>query len=456
MLHVHHSNRLERLVDGLVALTASGLPDPFAPEVVVVQNLGMALWVAQRDAERTGISANLDFPLPATFVWTVFRAWLPDTPEQSLLDREDLVWRAMAALPAQLGNPAFAGLRRYLGDRDSDLKRYQLCRRIADLFDQYLVFRPDLVLGWERGREDHWQAVLWRRLAEQAAGVHRAHLLQRFREAVASGKAPAADLPQRVSLFGLTALAPAYLEVIAGLAGHSDVHVFLHNPSREYWADLVDDKGQARRRARSRHSGAPDTTQLLDVGSPLLASMGHAGQAFLDQLLDLGGRDHDDFEVPAGNSLLQSLQRDILDLADRRTANPGQRRPLAEDDRSLQVHVCHSPLREIQVLHDQLLRLFDELEGLEPREVVVMAPDIDRYAPYVDAVLSAAPEGHSIPWVIADRRVRAEQPLLDAFFALLDLPASRLQASQVRSLLEVPAVQPRLGLHAEGIARLHQ
>lgn len=452
MLHVHHSNRLERLLEELATVTAVPPADPFAPERVVVQNPGMARWLAQSLAERQGIAANLDFPLPASFFWSVLEAWFPDLPLESPLDRESLLWRVMAVLPGLLDQPAFREPAGYLAGEPAEQKRLQLCRRVADLFDQYLVYRPDRVLTWEAGEEDHWQAVLWRAVAADAWGDHRAARLERFREAFPSP--PAGPLPERVSLFGLTALPPAYLEMLAGLAAHTELHLFLLNPSREYWADLVSERSRARRRARALREGALDTSALLDVGNPLLASLGHAGQEFLDLLLELDGEHHEHFVEPEGESLLARLQRDLLDLRDPRSADPAGRKPVASADASIRLHVCHGRMREVQVLHDALLGMFDGVPDLTPRDVVVMAPDIDLFAPLVDAVFGAAEDHHQIPWSISDRRLSAGQPVLAAFLQLLALGRSRLAASEVLALIEVPAVQRRLGLDAAGLARI--
>ncbi len=452
MIQVHHSNRLELLIEGLVEVRGRPLSDPFAPEILVVQNQGMARWIAQQLAERTGVAANLRFPLPAVFFWEVFQAWLPEPPDLEAFDREALLWRLLRQLPEALDHPAFEPLRRYLASDASDLRLYQLTRRIADLFDQYLVFRPDLVLGWEQGRGDHWQAQLWRRLCAEAGHAHRAQLLADLEQAMAAGAPRPGGLPERVCLFGLTALAPVYVNLLGALAGFIQVHLFNLNPCRGYWSDLVDDRGQARRRARAQKAGQPDPTGLLDVGNPLLASLGHAGQVFLDQLLELGGLDHDRFQEPTGEGLLAQVQRDLLDLQDPRL-DPGGRL-VAPDDHSIQIQSAPSPLREIQILHDRLLRLFERLDDLTPRDVIVMAPDIDRYAPYVEAVFGAAPPPHAIPWSIADRRLGAEQPLVEALRLLLDLPRSRLEATEILSLLQIPPVRRRFGLDLEGLGRI--
>ncbi len=452
MLNVYHSNRLEALVTELERVTAAQPVDPFRPETIVLQNQGMARWVSQKLAQLTGISARLEFPLPASFLWQVLEAWLPDAAGASGFDKGALLWRVRKLLPDLLELPGFEPLDRYLGDDTSGLKLFQLAQRIADLFDQYLVFRPDLVLRWEQGGVDHWQAVLWRTLCSDGGHAHRARLLCELQGAMAREAPLPGKLPEQVSLFGLSALAPVYVRVLGALARHLPVHLFFLNPCREYWSDLVDERGQARRRARAHRAGEADPTGLLDLGNPLLASFGHAGQVFLDQVLELGGIDHDRFLAPDGDRLLHLLQRDLLELKDPR--EEGGFHLIANDDSSIQLHSTHGPMREIQVLHDRLLHLFESLEGLEPRDIIVMAPDIDRYAPYVEAVFGAAEEPRRIPWSISDRRIGSEQPVLEALNILLALPRSRFEASELLSLLEVAAVRRRLDLDDTGLERI--
>ncbi len=480
MLYIHHSNRLEVLFDRLRAVIAAPLSDPFLPEEILVQNQGMARWLSQRLAQTNGIAANLAFPLPASFVWRLFRAWMPDIPEQSAYEKETLGWRIFARLPEHLAEPAFAELSRYLSGEPRMLKRWQLSLRIADVFDQYLVYRPELVLGWEAGEGTDWQALLWRDLVAQTetdapgrgAAPHRARLLARLQAAFDAGRAPAdpALLPERIALFGLSALPPAYCKVLEVVAAHREVHLFLLNPCTEYWADIVDEKGRERRRARAAAAGQPDPGALLDLGNPLLAAFGHTGQAFLDQVLELEGDAHDCFIDPGTDRLLARLQHDVLTLTDPRRSDPGERLTLDPLDDSLLIHCCHGPLREVQVLHDRLLALFERTASLatrsladphdvtdaplEPRDILVMAPDIERYAPFVDAVFGAAPAARRIPWSIADRRLGSEQPLLAAFAELLALPLSRVTATDVLGWLEVPAIARRFGIDEQGLARI--
>ncbi|MGE0081369.1 MAG: exodeoxyribonuclease V subunit gamma [Thiohalomonadaceae bacterium] len=439
MLRVYHSNRLERLCERLVEVTGEPLPDPMAPEWFLVQTQGMARWLSLQLAERTGIAANLRFFMPAAFVWRLLAEQIPEAEENSAWDRDTLVWRILGLLPQFLDRPGFAPLRQYLGGERPAFRRWQLARRIADVFDQYLVYRPDLIQDWEQGVEPQdWQAQLWRALAAQPCGPHRVKLLQRFLSAAPD----TARLPARVCVFAVPSIPPAYLAVLARLAEVIDVHLFVLNPCLLYWGDIRDERNLARLRRQWARLGQPDRSAYFSVGHPLLASMGRPARDFIELLHDHPLEDEELFEIPQGESLLAHLQRDILLLDGERE----HKTPLDDEDVSLQVHACHGPMREMEVLHDQLQALFDKDASLSPRDVVVMAPDIDAYSPYIEAVFGAAPEGRHIPWTIADRSRAASAPVLSAFLALIDLPRSRFTASEVLSILEVPAVLRRAGL----------
>ncbi len=454
MFHLHHSNRMERLADALAGLLETPLPDPFQPEVVVVQHPGLARWLEIALAERLGICANVRFPLPARFVWETARAWLgPDAvPEHDPLDREALAFRVYGLLPAVLEEAAFAPLRDWLapgaaqGAGPGALRRWRLADRLADVLDRYQIYRPDLIEAWERGEEpDAWDARLWRRLRD-AAGPGRVNLLRAFLEALArEPQRGLSALPPRVAVFGISSLPPAYLAVLRALGRVLDVHVFFHDPAREWWGDVVPERVRARIAARD-----PARAAYYEVGNRLLASLGAQGRDFLVLLYEGEGPDEQHFhhEEPAagpGAPLLHRVQSDVLALRD----GPPEAawRPVAREDLSLRVHVCHGPMRECQVLHDQLLELFETLPGLEPRDVVVMAPDMERYAPFVDAVFG--PQGR-IPYAIADRPSVCH-PLAHWLLDLLMLPQGRLALSEVVTLLEAPAVLRRLGLCAEDV-----
>ncbi|HLK12799.1 MAG TPA: exodeoxyribonuclease V subunit gamma [Candidatus Binatia bacterium] len=447
MLTVVQGNRLETLADRLVDVLGASPAPPLVPEVVVVQNGGMARWLAMRIAARLGVCANVRFPLPAAFLWDVLRRLLPDVPAAPALEPAVVTWHLMALLEALPPDSVFAPLVDALGAGD-ERRRFEVARRLADVFDRYLVYRPDWILAWERGEETHWQAALWRRLVAREPGAHRARLSAKLTPAVA-GAVGRVGLPARVALFGIPTLPPAELDAFARLAAHLDVHLFVLNPCREYWGDVVAERDLPRR------AGRRDAAALhLAAGNPLLASFGRLGRDFIDAVQEYAAAEVDTFEEPGTGTLLQCLQSDVLHLRDRRD---GADRPvLPPDDDSVQAHACHGPMREVEVLHDRLLALFAADPTLSPADVVVMTPDVERYAPCVEAVFATAPPERRIPFTVADVSLRSESPLVEAFLELLELPESRYEASRLLALIAVDAVRRRFGMAEGDVALAHR
>jgi exodeoxyribonuclease V gamma subunit len=449
VFHTYRSNRLEILTDRLAELLRLPLRSPLAREIVVAQSNGMARWLALRLADRLGVCANLDFLFPAAFLWEMSRAALRQLPPTSAFEKPALAWRVMNLLGSLEDAPCFAAPRAWLGNGGDDFRRYQLACRIADCFDQYLVYRPDWIRKWEAGEEDHWQAELWRRLARSGES-HRVRVQEQFRAALKQGDFNRRRLPERVAIIGLTALPPLYLDLLAELARRVDVHLFLLDPCQEYWGDIRAERDLA----RLGEETDPDEVYLT-VGNPLLASLGKQGRDFIDLLQAYPRAEWDGFAEPAGDDLLHHLQADILHLRER-GGDDCPPLPLRPDDRSVQIQVCHGPMREVEVLHDRLLALFETHQDLRPSDVIVMAPDIAAYGPLIEAVFDTAPRERRIPFSIADQGVRAENPLVETFFELLDLGGGRCDAGQVLGLLESPAVRRRFGLSEDDLERIRR
>jgi len=447
MLTIHYGNRLEALAARLADVLGQPLSAALAPEEVVVQNHGMARWLSLELAKRQGVLANTRFRFPAEFVWSMFEAVLDQVPARSAFDPAVLKWRVLKRLQASEAGGVAPALEAYLADGD-DRRAYDLAERIAGLFDQYQVYRPDWIRAWERGEDEHWQAGLWRRLAG-SADQHWVRVLDRFAAAVQGGRVESGRLPERAVLFGLASLSPTYLTVLQHLAALMDLHLFVLNPCQEYWGDVIAERDLAARSAQMQQ------TLHLETGNALLASLGKQGRDFIDLLQELGGEETDNFVAPRGDGLLQCIQRDILTLEDRGAAGAA-RVPPAADDRSVQIHACHGPMREVEVLHDQLLRLFADNPELRASDVLVMAPDIDQYAPYIEAVFSSVRDERHIPFSIADRPLASESPLTATFLSLLGLRDSRYDADTMAGLLETAAVRRRFGFAEDELAVVHR
>lgn len=455
MLSLFHAPDLETLGELACKLLAQPLSEPLAPALVVVPSQGMGRWLTLQLARSTGIAMQLEVQLPAKFVWDVSRVVLGQLPEQSAFSPSSLTWRLYDWLCEPEHCAQAPRLAHYLAGGD-ERRRLSLAVKIADVFDQYLLYRDDWLAAWERnelldlGPDEGWQALLWRELTKDGH-PHRARLLDELLQRLHNPE-PIAGLPERVVVFGISSLPPHHLRVLEGLARHCEVILFALNPCREAWGEIRDIRELAKR--PELH---PDEW-YLDVGNPLLASLGKQGRDFFDSLFSLasgeGGQEIGLYSEDADlhdSSLLQALQNDILRL---RSRQPEERLQLRADDRSLEVHCAHSPLREVEILHDQLLARFAANPQLTPDQVVVLTPDIERYAPYIEAVFAPREGVPRIPFSLADRSLRAETPLIEAFLSLLALPDSRFTAEEVLTWLEQPALAAKAGIDADDLPLL--
>jgi len=479
---VLHGNRLETLTEVVAGwLRRHPLP-PLAEETVLVQSNGMAQWLKLNLAEpdALGIAAGFSFQMPARFLWSAYRAVLgaERVPRTSPFDKSRLLWRLYRLLPTLLDRDAFEPLRHFLDDDGDNRKRHQLAERLADLFDAYQVYRADWLADWEQGddrlrrapdRRDalamppgqQWQPALWRALLEDLPadrrGLSRAAIHEAFLAALADGPPPH-GLPQRLLVFGISALPQQSLEALAAISRHCQVLMLVQNPCEMYWADIVEDRDLLRRQLdhRRRHLITPPDNPV----HPLLAAWGKQGRDFIGLLYD-----HDDpadyqsaFEQidlfdsdPPADTLLQTLQRDILQLRP-----PPATPPDAMPDRSLSFAVAHGPQREVEILHDALLARFAADPGLRPRDVIVMVPDIESYAPHIDAVFGRLErdDPRYLPYTLSDRSAGAASPMARAVEALLHLPQWRFTAADILDLLDVPALRRRFGIAESALPAL--
>lgn len=452
-LNVHTSSSLTSLAKALAQTLSERPAAPLARETVVTLSTGMGRWLSMELAAAQGVCAGIDFRFPNDTLDACFRALIPGIPVSSPFALDTMTWRLAALLPTVLHLPSFAGIAAYLGDQGDDRRLLQLARKLADTFDQYTIFRPELIQEWDKGRDDQWQAELWRALTAGCPGMHRAALLHRFRQCLDSGSLPLDALPPRISLFGISFLPPFHLEVFSLLARHIDVNIYLCNPCGSYWGDLYSEKRKAS--LALNPAIPPEALEFYETGNPLLSSLGTQGQEFFNLLLDFDASWHD-LDIgrkPADNTLLGTIRNDILELCDRGGSAP--RAAVAAGDRSLQIHSCHGPLREMEVLYDNLLCMFDELPGLEPRTIVVMTPDIESYAPYITAVFGTRCGGRpAIPFTIADQSARKENPLIETFLRILKLSSSRFGINSMLEILECPQVLARFEITPDELERM--
>jgi len=455
MLFTYYSNRLEALATQLIAVFDQPQlgTNALTPLTVLVQSSGMARWLSLQFARQSGVAANVRYPFLASFVWDVYRSQCPALPRESTSDKPILIWRLLAAFESADFPEKFPELGAYLGGDQPMLKRYQLAAAIADVFDQYLIYRPDWMLDWEQG-EQHWQARLWRLLAQSAPenDPHRARVHQQVLSL--ASRMSVAQLPAKLAIIGISSMPPAYLDLLAALAQQIDIHVFALNPSLHYWGDLPTPRQQAN--ALAKFGVTPDDVAVRS--HPLLASMGRQGREFMGLLQSHHADETAVFIDPTAQrqsalqqsaqqrTLLSALQRDVLLLTIPAPVSTPPARDMtvsATVDDSVQIVSCHSVVRELEILHDALLDYFDRHPHMQPDDVVVMVPAIDDYAPYIQAVFGAQPPQRRLPFTVSDRAPTTADALLACFLQLLDLPDQRFTHSTVVEVLRNPAVQRR-------------
>jgi exodeoxyribonuclease V gamma subunit len=460
MLHLHFSNRLPALIDRFIALRAADEQDVFATERVIVPNHAVRRAMQWAVTDREGISANLEFDHLARWIWRLVGRVVPAVGRESPFRPESLTWHVLAVLQDRSFVAAHPRLLDYLTCADP-VMRHALAVRIAGLFDQYTTYRSEWLSAWAAGNDDvpalsgaaaadrDWQAALWRACLARLGATDR-HPLEEFVIALGAGKA-AEHLPDALHVMALPSIPVPYLELLKSLSAYTQVHLYALNPCQEYWADIISERRYRRLDAEGRAAG-------YDVAHTLLAAWGGAQQAYFAELVERCADAQDDatplYDIPSDATRLGRLQRSMLML---QTPEPGAW-ATDDDDRSLEVHVCHSLTRQLEVALDRLLGLFEAHaktdRPLHPHEVLIAVPDIETAAPIVEAVFSALPDDLRIPYTLTGRRESAAESVSRAFLTLLSLAGSRLEAGALHGFLLLPLVRRRFGLDEDALDTL--
>ena len=499
-----HSNRSENLVEAVAQWLASNPLGPLEEEIILVQSNAMAEWLKMELAARGGVCAATRVELPARFLWRTYRQVLgrEAVPSESPLDKIPMTWRIMQLLPGLLGDPVFGPVRAFLRADEPD-RTLQLAARLADQFDQYQIYRARWLGAWGAGQDvliradgtsvpvpadQRWQPALWRAILDALDPAHREfirpELEDRFLARVERGEDLPPEVARRVTVFGVSQFPLSSLRAVAALARHSQVLLAVFNPCRYFWADIIGGS-ELLRFERRRHAlrasldlSSIAAEEMHTHANPLLASWGRQSRDFVRQLdaFDDAERARRDFDLPridffddddtSQPSLLRQVQDSIRDLVPVEETR-ARHEILVPDDRSIVFQIAHSQVRELEILQDHLLGLLaGQGEGgaeedqatppLQPRDIVVMVPDIEQMAPAVRAVFGQyrRDDPRYIPFDISDLGAKSASPLIGAVEWLLTLPQQRCRMSELVDLLEVPAIAKRFGIDQDDLPRL--
>ncbi|API87204.1 exodeoxyribonuclease V subunit gamma [Francisella uliginis] len=443
-LYTYPSNKLEYLVRVLSKLLDLEEKDLFTPTQLIVGSRGMQHWLSMQLAETRNIAMNLKYDMINGYILDICYELTNKYEYKKAYTKDILTWRVFKHLD-DIGNDK---LKEYY--KNSDLKKYQLSAKIAEVFSKYLAYRTDWLEAWEQNKfinpvkeetDELWQMQLWQRLVTEAPATP--HKIQaQALELLSKESLKNIKVPNSIYIFGINSISKKNLNFIFALAKHIDVNILYINPCSEYWYDLKKDKVSA----------------WLDNDDyeiqPLLANLGQQGKEFFNELLDNEeknelavfekfDKDYLNFEKLEDNnqSQLVSLQRNLLELNCQNYAQ--------QKDTSITINSCHSPLREVQVLHDRLLDMIKDNPDIKPRDILVMCPNIEDYSPYIDSVFSRYAEDKKLPCSIADRTLLDSEPLAASFIELLQLPESDFEVNKILDYLSVPAIQHKFKISNE-------
>ena len=456
MLHLTFSNKFETLRDALLENLGGDALAPFSSEEIIVPSAAIRRQLTLSIADRTGICANVQFSFLAQWLWRQIGQFVPSVAEESPFASSVLAWRIFGIFDEAKFLDDHPRLADYLHQADP-VMRFDLATRTAGLLEQYLTYRPDWLKLWLDGKladlgqgddaqeaDQRWQAALWRRIVAELGTGHQ-HPATTFLQTVAEigkmgegvlGKATA--LPASAHIFCLPTIPPLYIDILRELGRWIDLRFYVLNPCQEYWFEIVD-------RQRLSYLQLQGKADYHEQGNPLLAHWGQQTQAAIDLLVsstEASCVDEGRFVPSEGNSLLALVQNAVLNLTDPAPLSMA----MAEDDRSLEVHVCHSLTRELEVLQNQLLTLLAGPNPPLPCDILVVTPDLEAAAPLIDAVFGNTPKHRTIPFTISGRPRSTVNEAARALLALLTLVTSRFKASDVFDLLQQPIVGRRFGI----------
>ncbi|OLL32007.1 exodeoxyribonuclease V subunit gamma [Burkholderia sp. SRS-W-2-2016] len=484
MLQLFYSNRYETLVGALLDDLGEAPSDPWTARPVIVPSAAVRRRLELDIAARQGICANIDFGYLAQWLWARIGGVI-DVPKHSPFAPDRLVWRCyrlLADADEALPWNASPRLRTYLDAADPSM-RYELARRVATVLDHYLTYRPEWLLQWQKGgsifasgtpddtgprltgasesaREDErWQAALWRAVlaelaqsAEEASGAARGSVnalppAYRFLDEIGKLDLDAiskAQWPEAVSVFALPTMPPLHVALLRALSRWIDVRLYVMNPCREFWFDVVSE-------GRVQALDAAGKLDYQEVGHPLLAEWGRQTQAQLHMLHELtesaASAETGEFSENPEPSWLAAVQNGILEL---RAESDAEELPI---ERGIEVHVCHSLSRQLEVLHDRLLGWFDEFDDLQPSDVLVAVSDLAAAGPLIDAVFGTTPAGDTrrIPYRITGLPPSQANPVARLLLDWLALPERSVGAPDLIEWLRVDAIAVRYGIDANAL-----
>ena len=396
---IYASNRMESLCKTLADNIKNSRQAIFNKEIIITQSAGMNAWLKTELAQRNGVFANFEFQNQDGFLAEMYQMLFNESPKNNIDAIKYKIFETLEIADFKTEFPEVANY--YL---HNDLRRFQLAGKIADLFDQYQLYRPEMINDWDKGsvstenKEEKWQQWLWKKLGTESRVKFITRIIQEFNEQknLIQKKFPV------ISLFGISVYTKFHLDFFKEIAIYTEVNFYLCLPSNQPIS-----------------------------GNELLLSFGSKAEELATMF------NHPVFEPDknSADTLLSQIQNKIFD--NENGIN------WIEDD-SVQINSCYTPIREAECLYNYLLDLFENNKELRPRDVLVMTTDINKYAPYVKAVFRNAPV--NIPFQVSGSANNSDDSMASALEQILTFMEDDLSSEKVISLLEQKRIKQRFGI----------
>ena len=439
---LHTSDHIDHLInEELDSLLDQGPDDPFQPNRIVVQSRGMSDYLKKKLTAKRGVLCNLDLPFLNNFVNDILENSLDDPPEIDFFQPEIMCWNIYSILEEI--ESKYPILQNYIDGSNEELKRFQLADKIANVFDNYQIYRPHLLLKWEQGdisKNEKWQAEIWCKLAEEH--VSRARGFYQF---ITDSEVNVEINQSPINVFGVSTLPPLYIQFFKKLSKSVDVHFFKFS-----WLPDNDDLSLTRDEGEYSELFRFDLKQsIAQQDNQFLESNGKTGLEFELLLRNTADKCKITRTDNDKDHLLARFQKSILNDRDSIL--------ICKDD-SIQIHKVHNKIREVETLYNSLLNILDKDSTITPGDITVIIPEIEEYIPYIKAVFNRYDEKNDkhLPFRIADQTVLSFQKFVETFTDLLDIKNSRFKASYILKILENDMVRETFDIEEEELELINK
>ncbi|PPI87771.1 exodeoxyribonuclease V subunit gamma [Candidatus Pantoea edessiphila] len=453
MFYIYHSNQLDvlkTLLNSVINYNAND--NPLETDLIIVNNLDMARWLKIGIASDLDIAANIKFYIFADFIWDIIYKIKPNISINKFFDKNIVCWMIISRMPIILKDNKFNFISNYLDNCQHEKNLFEFSLNIANIFEKYLIYRPDWLDIWESGKliknigdKQLWQAAIWRDLIfnygnySESSKSNLDNFYSVFIQKIHQDKRVLAFLPSRLFIFGISSFPPYHLQVLNTISNYIDIHLFFFNPCRSYWGDIQD---QSNKYTSEYFKEEYDS----HLSNSLLVSWGKLGSDNLLILNQLEPNNQIEAFIDINeDSLLHNIQNDILHLKNSVPIELIYKKPKCNikkrcidiHDKSISINICYSIQREVEALKDYLIRLMNADLELKPSDILVMTTNIDTYIPFIKSTFSHISDNLDLPFTISDNSLSKEHSIIIVFFKLLAIDDNCSTIEDILALLDL-------------------